>query len=223
MACQETDKITVAVVTGEHPFDVPALHRAFRSIPDVDFYPQHMEDFATDVAGVRDTYQVVVFYNFHQATPTDEGPWHQQKMKEALEKIGTTPQGVVVLHHAILAFPKWGFWSDLVGIHDRQIFGYFYDQQVRVEIANPDHPITRGLQSWEMVDETYTMPDAGEDSDILLTVDHPNSMRTVGWARRFGLARVFCLQLGHGASGFSNPTFREVLARGIRWVAGWLD
>ncbi|MCX7597539.1 MAG: hypothetical protein N2512_01535, partial [Armatimonadetes bacterium] len=96
MARCDTEKIKVAVVTGGHPFDVPALHQAFRSIPDIDFYPQHMEDFTTDVAGIRDTYDVVVFYNFHQTTPTGEGPWHEQKMKEALEKVGTTPQGIVV-------------------------------------------------------------------------------------------------------------------------------
>jgi hypothetical protein len=40
-----TNKITVAVVTGRHPHDVPNFHAVFRSIPDIDFYPQHMEDF----------------------------------------------------------------------------------------------------------------------------------------------------------------------------------
>ena len=221
--CNTSGKIVVAVVTGGHPFDVPAFHRAFRSIPDVDSYPQHMEDFVTDVAGVRDSYDVVVFYNFHQDTPTGQGPWHEQKMKEALEKLGTTTQGILVLHHAILAFPKWSFWSDLVGIRDRRIFGYFFDQQIRVEIANLNHPITHGLVSWEMIDETYTMPDAGEDCDVLLTVDHPNSMKTVAWTRTFGQAPVFCLQLGHGASAFDHPMFREILARGIRWLAGRLS
>ncbi|MBC7287617.1 MAG: ThuA domain-containing protein [Armatimonadetes bacterium] len=224
MPCQDrSDKITVALVTGGHPFDVPSVHRAFRSIPDVDFYPQHMEDFATDVAGVRDDYDAVVFYDMHQATPTGQGPWQERKTKEALERIGTTPQGIIILHHAILAFPQWDFWSELVGIRDRRISAYYHDQQIRVEVADRGHPITRGLASWEMIDETYVMAEPGEGSHVLLTVNHPNSMRTVGWARQFGQARVFCLQLGHGASAFGNANFREILARGLRWVAGRVD
>ena len=39
-------KIKTAVITGHHPFDVPAFYGAFRSMPEIDFYPQHMEEFS---------------------------------------------------------------------------------------------------------------------------------------------------------------------------------
>ncbi len=217
----ESGDITVAVVTGRHPFDVPAFQAAFRSIPDTDCYLQHMEDYAADAGGVRSRYDVVVFYNMHMETPTGEGPWYDAGIRGALEQLGETPQGILVLHHALLAFPQWPLWCDLVGLRDRS-FGYYMDQEIRVEIADPDHPITAGLSAWDMVDETYTTGDAGADSHILLTVDHPNSMRTVGWTRTFGRSPVFCLQLGHDARAFGHPMFREVLGRGICWLAGRL-
>ena len=69
-----------------------------------------------------------------------------------------------------------------------------------------------------MGDETYTMNSAGEDSDILLRVEHPNSMEVLGWTREYGNSRVFCLQSGHDDVTFSNPNFREVLKRGIQWT-----
>ena len=44
----KSDKTSVAVVTGGHSFDVPGFHALFRSLPDVDPYIQHMEDYIHD-------------------------------------------------------------------------------------------------------------------------------------------------------------------------------
>ncbi len=79
--------------------------------------------------------------------------------------------------------------------------------------------ITKGLSDWEMGDETYTMKSAGEDSAILLTTQHPDSMDVLGWARTYQNSRIFCLQSGHDNVTYSNPNFREVLQRGIHWCA----
>jgi type 1 glutamine amidotransferase len=209
------EKVRTAVVTGQHTYEVPPFINLFRSIPEIDFYPQHMEDFADDRGGFRQTYDVIVFYNFHQTTPGDE----HGKMKSALETLGETEQGILVLHHALMAFREWDLWSDLVGIETRGR-GFHHDQTIEVEIANPDHPITQGLHPWTMVDETYTINDAaGSDNNILLTTNHPQSMRTLAWTRQFRQARVFCYQSGHNHTAFANPNFRTVMQRGILWLA----
>ena len=39
-------------------------------------------------------------------------PWWAGKPKAALERIGQTEQGIVVLHHAILAYPEWPLWAE---------------------------------------------------------------------------------------------------------------
>ena len=81
------------------------------------------------------------------------------------------------------------------------------------------HPITYGLKSLEMVDETYTMNEVRDDSHPLLVINHVNSMHTVGWTRHYGNGRVFCYQSGHDNQSFSNPNFRTVVFRGIQWLA----
>jgi type 1 glutamine amidotransferase len=88
-----------------------------------------------------------------------------------------------------------------------------------VKVASRKHPITRGLDSWTINDETYTMADAGEGNEILLTTDHPKSMKTLAWTRACKKARVFCFQCGHDNAAWSNATFREVMKRGIQWCA----
>ncbi|NLG51202.1 MAG: ThuA domain-containing protein [Chloroflexi bacterium] len=216
-----TDRVTVAVVTGQHPFEVPGFHHCFRSLPGIDYYPQHMEDYVADVAHARQQYDVVLFYNFHQQTPDPNAGPAQAAMRQALEELGETNQGIVVLHHALLAFPGWQLWTDIMGIPDRR-FGFYHDERVYTEIADPNHPITQGLSPWEMVDETYTMDDAGEGSHILLTTNHPRSMHTLAWTRQYRNARVFCYEGGHDNQTFTNPNFRTVLGRGILWAAGRL-
>jgi uncharacterized protein len=205
------DKVKLAVVTGCHPFDVPSFYNLFRSMPDVDFYPQSLQAYAADKA-LWDGYDAVVLYNYHQTAPSEE------QVKECLEHLGETGQGLVVLHHGLVAFPGWPLWSELVGIPDRR-FATHVGQNIRVEVASPDHPITRGLTAWDMVDETYAMSPAGESNDVLLTTEHPQSLRALAWTRQYKQARVFCYQSGHDRQAYQNPDFRTVLAHGIRWTA----
>lgn len=199
----------IAVVTGEHGFQEKQFDAVFESMDGVQFVREDLDVFV-NAPGKKD-YDTVVFYNFHRPYPTES---------QAAALLGLTErgQGIVILHHAILAFPEWDVYSDMCGIADRR-FGYHPRQTLDVHVADTTHPITAGMTDWEMGDETYTMDSAGDDSDILLTVTHPNSMEVLGWAREYGNSRIFCLQSGHDDVTFSNPNFREVLKRGIQWTS----
>jgi len=218
-----TDTLTLAVVTGGHSYDVPHFHRLFHAIGDgMDVYIQYMDDFASSPAEVRQGYDVALFYIMLMDGPANEGhPWYAGKPKAALEGLGQTPQGIVVLHHAILAYPQWSIWHQLTGITERS-FGYHVGETVTSHIVDPDHPITRDLSDWTMIDETYTMTDAGADSHVLLTYDHPKSMKTIAWTRQFGQSRVFNYQAGHDNDSWADASFRALLRRGIFWAGGKL-
>ena len=230
-------KITTAVVTGEHPFNVPGFHNMFRSMTEIDYYPQHMDQFVQDWGHVRTRYDAVLFFNWHlDIPPQNERGWWQKGTKEALEELGETEQGIVVLHHAIGAFPRWAFWSELVGIPDQdRMFTFTLDRlraafadgtavmgTVPIEVSDPVHPITRGLSAWDISGETWGPfvgnPDSG--CNVLLTTDHPKSaLKAMAWTHQFRNARVFCLQPGHDNDSYADPNFRTVLSRGIQWVA----
>ncbi len=220
MAEQHDRRVRLAVVTGGHGFDVVNFHRLFRRFVEVDAYVQHLEDFANSSQQVRDAYHAVLFYFMPTQDPTEERrARHAGTPLSALEHLGQSEQGIVVLHHALLAYPTWPLWGQLVGIEDRS-FGYSDGQTLCIEVADADHPVTRGLGSWSMVDETYSMADPGGESTPLLTTDHPESMRTLAWTRTHGRARVFCLESGHDNLTWMDHNFREVLRRGILWSAG---
>jgi len=202
--------VTLAVVTGSHPFDVPNFHKLFRSLDGVDAYVQHVEDFATSPEDIRDGYDAVLFYHMIMDTPAGG-------VAAALERLGAAEQGIVVLHHALLAYPEWSLWTDITGLPDRA-FGFHPEQQLHIEVADAGHAITKGLSAWDIGDETYTMAEPTE-SHVLLTAEHEKSMRTIAWTRRHKNARVLCFQSGHDNVTWADKSFREVLRRGILWSA----
>lgn len=215
--------IKAAVVTGAHNYDVVNFHRLFRELSGIDAYIQNLEDFVTDRDSGWEQYDVVVFFNYHQTTPGTLDDVNEAATRTILESLIDGPKGILLLHHAILCYPDWGKWQALSGVRREGTVKGAVDQKFRVNVLHNDHPITAGMDSWEMVDETYIKPDVDtEGSDILLSTDHVESMKTLGWTRERVSGRTFCLQSGHDNRTWTNPQFRIVLERGIKWTAGAL-
>jgi hypothetical protein len=212
--------LKIAVVTGGHNYDVLPFHALFRSLPGIDAYIQHLDDFTSSPKEVRDGYDVVVFYIMPRGAPSDESPWFAGKPKSVFEHLGETHQGIVMLHHAILAYPAWPVWDELVGMKDRVISSYHHGEHIAVDVALPEHAIVQGIAPWTITDETYVLHDPGPDSQVLLTTEHPDCMHSLAWARTYHNGRVFCYQSGHDQQAFEDAGFRAVLTNGIRWAAG---
>ncbi len=215
------EDVTVAVITGGHPYDVRGFTHMFRRIRAADCYIHHLEDFVCAGAQAQE-YDVALFYTMPEPQPPrNTGGW-EDRIQPALEELGTTEQGIFLLHHAILTYWDWPFWSDIVGIRQRHLWGehgYHHDQEIRVRISDQDHPITRGLTDWTITDETYEMDEPAADNRILLTTDPPQSMTAIGWTRTFRQSRVFCLGLGHDNQAYADDGLRQVIERGIQWCA----
>lgn len=212
--------IPIAVITGGHAYDVISFHQLFRHMPGVDAYVQHLDDFSGEPAERRDAYAVLVFYTMFTDPSQDVAPRQAARHRAALERLGQAGQGIVILHHALLAYPDWPAWDEIVGIPGRDLRSYQHGERIRIELADPQHPIVQGVAAWEMTDETYDMPSAGADSHLLLTTEHPRCMRTIAWTRQYRQRRVFCFQSGHDQAAFADPSFQRVLAGGVRWCAG---
>jgi len=76
-------------------------------------------------------------------------------------------QGLVVLHHAISAWPGWEGWAEVTGARflyrpgrlrgeDLPSSGYRLDRFTIAPIA--DHPVTAGIEPFEVDDELYFIP-----------------------------------------------------------------
>lgn len=211
-------EIKTAVITGNHPFEVPEFVQFMRNLEGVDFYLQDIENFSADFSSVQNNYDVLLFYNMHM-TPPILPDWCNRQVSDALNELGKQKQGIFCLHHGMLAFRDMPLWNEIVGIQNRK-FKPHKNELVHVEITDPLHPVTKGMQPWDMLDETYAMDSAGEGSQVLLHTDHPRSLRTLAWTRQYKNSPIFCLASGHGKDTYSNPNFKTVVERAIYWLAG---
>lgn len=97
----------------------------------------------------------------------------------------------------------------------------------RVEIADREDPITRGLDDFDYRSEQYFLHvDPG--NQVLATTRFTgahcawvkDTVMPVVWKRRHGLGRVFYSSLGHNAAEFDHPQMAEIFRRGALWAAG---
>jgi hypothetical protein len=211
------ERAPVAVVTGGHPFDVMNFHRLMQAVCGAacEPYVQHLEEFATTPLDALRAYRAVIFYFFPLQGPLDGLPGQAGHPRAAIEAVIAGGAGLLVLHHALLAYPGWDRWDSVVGCSGRARFSYHPQQRITVMPTAAVHPITDGQAGWSMSDETYVMPEP--EGTPLLATDHAASMRTIGWTRQCGDSRVVCLQSGHDQESWSAPGLRRFLARGLRW------
>lgn len=214
--------LTIAVITGGHHYDVVAFHQLFRALPGIDAYVQHMADFVISPRDLRASYDVLVFYTHLKDELAIEGgpPDQDDTVRSVLETLGATDQGLVLLHHSLVAFPDWAIWDAVTGLQNRRLMKYKHDEAIPLHIVDADHPVASGLLDWTITDETYLLPDAAGDNHVLITTDHPDSMSTLAWTRQHNASRVVCVQPGDARAAWEDAQYRTLLSQAIEWAAG---
>jgi uncharacterized protein len=212
----------LAVITGGHHFDVIGFTRLFSGLSEyIEPFIQNIDDFATSEKEIRQSYDAVLFFTMIHKTPDADENYTHQAIKTAIEELGETNQGIVVLHHAILNWPDWKTWTDIAGLNfSMEPFEYYHDEMISSIITNSNHPITQSIASWQMIDELYKMEySLNLDCNLLIEYDTPKSIKPAAWVREYKKSRVFCYEAGHDNQTWQDANFKEVLKRGIFWVS----
>lgn len=163
-------------------------------------------------------YDAIVLHFMNWELP-DPGPEARANLKKFVED----GKGLMLVHFACGAFQGWPEFRELAGrAYDPKLpphdpFGPF-----EVRIDKPDHPITKGMQSFEVADELYTCLAGEKPVEVLASAhskvtgnDHP-----MAFVLSFGKGRVFHSPLGHDAAAFGNAGVAELMRRGCAWVSG---
>lgn len=216
-------KIRALVVTGGHKFEQEQFLEIFKSFEDVNFewreHPNAQELFAPEKAGA---YDVVVLYDM----------W--QKIDEATQanflRLLKDGKGLVVLHHAIADYNDWDKYAQVIGakyyLKDTVVNGekkvrslWKHGVTLTVKVADPSHPVTRGLSDFQIQDETYNLFDVSPSVKPLLTTAEPTSGPMIGWTKEQDQSRIVYIQLGHDHLAYENPNYRKLVHQAIQWTA----
>ena len=137
---------------------------------------------------------------------------------------GEKSQGIILLHHALLSFPKWDLWTRVCGVKVRcedGVFQYHQKETVREHIAEKNHPITKDMQDFSLIDETYIIGEPQEEGNtVLITTDTSRSIQNLAWTRSYKNSRVFCYASGHDGLSYGDDRFRRIILNGILWSIG---
>jgi len=158
-------------------------------------------------------YDVIVFFNANQKIA--------DRQQQNLLKLTDKGVGIAVLHHACLAYKEWTEYARIIGVAP-EVPGAKQNVRYRVHVADPRHPITQGIQDYELTGETFSSLRTDPLNHILLTTNEPSSSKIIGWTRTYRNSRVFYIQNGHDSSAFSNPAYKTIVQRAVRWVGGQL-
>jgi type 1 glutamine amidotransferase len=218
-------KLRLLVVTGGHGFERDPFFAMFDSFEGMEWrevaHPQANDSYAPETA---ETYDVLVFYDMNQEISED-----QQAAFIALLNEG---KGVVFLHHALADYQAWEEFGKVIGgcyhlapyTRDGKQYPastFRHGVDINVHVADPAHPVTKGLEDFTIHDEVYGGYSVEPTAHPLLTTDHPESSEVLAWANEYGKSRIVTIQLGHDARAYQNPSYRRLLSQAIRWTSEW--
>jgi type 1 glutamine amidotransferase len=219
----EAGKINVLVLIGGHDFETNQFHQMFQANADITFeVVEHPKAYARLRPDAVKAYDVIVLYDMWQKIT----PEAKADFVSAL-KAG---KGLVSLHHSIADYQQWPEYEAIVGgkyyLENTVVKGvekarstWQHGVMIKVQVADPAHPITRGVQDFTIHDEAYGKYDMAPESHTLLTTENPLCAKKVAWAKTYGPARVAYIQLGHDHYAYEDPNYRRLVANAIRWAA----
>jgi type 1 glutamine amidotransferase len=182
-------------------------------------------------------YRVVVNWTTF-VEPTDE---QVQALVEAVE----SGIGFLGLHAASATF-----WNNARYLHmlGSRFIGHDPYKTFTVSIEDRAHPITQGVEDFQIADELYHLSGGAAEFEALAAavrrglpfqaaIEAANAAgqaplgpdvhvlasaegHPVLYVKMFGKGRVHYNALGHDRGALANPHFRRLLVQGLRWVAG---
>ena len=254
------DEINLLVITRGHPFERDPF---FEMIDSLGFQWSHIEHPAAQNFFEADNikkYNAILFYDMpglnFESNPNEESFFvnpSEYFKKNFIDRLNDGI-GCVFLHHSLAGWPLWDEYSEIVGGKflykpgkvrgvESPDSGYRHCVDYKVKPVG-DHPITKGLEEFEIEDELY-LAHVFEDSinpilksnysfkkDNFYSAsnalagnlnsnenwNHDDGSNLVGWTKNYKKSAITYLQFGDGVKSYKNENVRNLVRRSISWV-----
>lgn len=213
-------KLNLMVVAGGHSFDTLEFVQMFRDLSDFTFDTVMQPRANRMIAeGKVDKYDVLVFY--------DMWPSIDPEAKAGYYKLLEKGKGMVFLHHSIVSYQDWDEFHDILGgkywspdpnLDSSRYSSYAHDLDLEIKVVRSDHPVTRFVKDFSIRDEGYGNISMKSDAMVVLSTDHPECSKNVGWVNTYGNSMIVYLMLGHDKNAYQNEQFRTLVKNSIIFV-----
>jgi type 1 glutamine amidotransferase len=148
-----------------------------------------------------------------------------EETKQAFLDFISKGGGHVMVHAGGCSFYGWGEYHKIVASWGKQTnHGPKHEFAVNIEL--PDHPICRGVKSFQTNDELWRNTTFPAGSKVLMTgfsskeSGGSDTNEPVLAVSQYGSGRCVNFMLGHDASTMANHGFKTVLTQSVLWAAG---
>jgi len=217
--------VNILIVTGGHGFDKPNFYKMFDEMPNLHYdkaeLPKEMDLLAP---GLEKKYDLLLTYDMNTFPVSNE-------QCERFAKLIESGMPLLVMHHSICGYDDWTLYGKMVGgkyLHkpteidgkSYPVSSYKHDIDMKVQIVDKEHPITRGIKDFTIHDEGYRNMYIREGIHVLLKTDHPDATPELAWTTQYGKGSIFVIVLGHDKQSYENLNLRQILQQGIEWGIG---
>lgn len=217
---QASGTTNLLVITGGHAYDTVAFEKMFTQYDnmDIDMMSQPGANKAL-TNGKFSRYDALVFYDMWQEITENQ--------KEAFVDLTRKGVGLVFLHHSLVSYQQWAEFEKIVGgrylekeyVEDpEKSSAYKHDIEMEVSVINNQHPVTKNMKDFTIVDEGYSNLRILPSVETLLTTDHPHCARKVAWTNKYNNSRIVYLLFGHDHKAYQDKNYQRLLFNTIKWV-----
>ena len=147
--------------------------------------------------------------------------------QQALLDAVTAGKGVVAVHGAnIMGWQGDGIspaWLPLFRLLGNRYLSHgpgHHEGRHTIEVV-AEHPITAGVETFDLFDEYYEFEFADDDVTVLAQRHRDDGVVIpVLYVREVGAGRVVYLALGHDMRSWGEPAVRALVRQAIQWAAG---
>jgi len=213
----------ILILTGGHGYDEPNFYKMFDEMPNVTYdkaeVPNDMDMLAP---GLEKKYDLLFTYDMNNFSAITD----IQRARFAILIESGMP--LIVMHHSLGAHEHWQQYRRMIGGQylakalvidgkSHPASDYKYNLDMAIQVMDKEHPITRGVENFRIIDEGYKNMYIREGVHVLLKTDHPDATPEVAWTTKYGKSAIFVIALGHDNKAYENPNLRRILNQAIQW------
>jgi hypothetical protein len=142
--------------------------------------------------------------------------WMTDEQQQAIWDFVNRGGGFLALHNSQGLYPAGGLYYKLFG---GDYGGHPEPYTFTIRIEDKNHPITAGVEDFEIFDEQHTIKYYLDREHLLLrSIARDNLEAAAGWWREMGKGRFCYLAPGHTPDALSHPMMQRLIRNAIRWL-----
>ena len=142
--------------------------------------------------------------------------WMTDEQQQAIWDFVNNGGGFLALHNAQGIYPPNGLYYKLFG---GDYGGHPKPYMFTVRIENKNHPLTAGVEDFEIFDEQHMVKYyLGPENMLLRTIARDNQAAVGGWRRELGKGRFCYYSPGHTPEALGHPMMQRLIRNAINWL-----